>query len=415
MVNKSPLARPVGTLDALRDSIQKYGVIHPVSTTLDGQIVDGEQRMRIAKELRVPCPTQVVTTVIRGKDERTLSGIVREVLIRQHNESNKTMDEQIIYLADRYTADIIAAALGLTREYVYGVLETTPERRTVNGRTDTTVTTAVEPMPAEHEVLRYIPPPTTQQYEELRNSIRAQGQRVPILLTPDGKIIDGRARWQICRELGITPITEIVTTNPWEMALMVNAERFGDYWERMLLVAKLPIRKFPPGPGYMDVPPQEVACRLMRVPYGAARVVRRLANTGGQVILDAVMEGVIRLGTAARMLRELPPESWDAALTQIRNEYMQTGDAVKLPTRNSRDYRRYAPDDLPGARPFITPAQLRKIEDQLLAVQMLLAAEPILDTKISSDQAAHWEASLVAGRRHLGRVIRMLRERKENT
>lgn len=44
-------------------------------------------------------------------------------------------------------------------------------------------------------------------YEALRDDIAERGQIVPIIVTPDGEIVEGHNRMRACRELGIPPVT----------------------------------------------------------------------------------------------------------------------------------------------------------------------------------------------------------------
>ena len=46
-----------------------------------------------------------------------------------------------------------------------------------------------------------------EEYQNLKNSIKAHGLFEPIILGPGGEIIDGRHRWKACIELGIEPFT----------------------------------------------------------------------------------------------------------------------------------------------------------------------------------------------------------------
>ena len=47
------------TEQALRDSIRRFGVVVPVIVDQQGQVLDGNHRLRIARELGVDCPTKV--------------------------------------------------------------------------------------------------------------------------------------------------------------------------------------------------------------------------------------------------------------------------------------------------------------------------------------------------------------------
>lgn len=64
-----------------------------------------------------------------------------------------------------------------------------------------------------------------QQFADLVEDIRANGQQVPIVVC-DGAILDGRNRYAACQEAGVEPRTEDYTgDDPWTFAWSLNAER----------------------------------------------------------------------------------------------------------------------------------------------------------------------------------------------
>ncbi|WP_161780251.1 MT-A70 family methyltransferase [Ferriphaselus sp. R-1] len=80
------------------------------------------------------------------------------------------------------------------------------------------------------------------EYAALRKDIELRGQLMPII-TIDGQVIDGRARLQICKELGIEPIiTELgeSNTSPAEAAHSLNVlRRHLTTGERSILAAQM--------------------------------------------------------------------------------------------------------------------------------------------------------------------------------
>ena len=61
-------------------------------------------------------------------------------------------------------------------------------------------------------------------YLNIKHDINRHGQQEPILLL-DGKIIDGRIRYQICQELDVEPIVRHVTGDPRHIYLSCNVFR----------------------------------------------------------------------------------------------------------------------------------------------------------------------------------------------
>jgi len=58
-----------------------------------------------------------------------------------------------------------------------------------------------------HPVADAFPPPTEEELQGLFEDIKRNGVRVPIVLSADGRIVDGRCRYNICADLGIEPPT----------------------------------------------------------------------------------------------------------------------------------------------------------------------------------------------------------------
>lgn len=52
-------------------------------------------------------------------------------------------------------------------------------------------------------------PLSEEDYGKLRASIKAHGQYLPIIINPDGIILDGHHRYKVCRELQLEPKTEV--------------------------------------------------------------------------------------------------------------------------------------------------------------------------------------------------------------
>jgi ParB/Sulfiredoxin domain len=71
--------------------------------------------------------------------------------------------------------------------------------------------------------------PTPEEFERLKDDIRQHGLRVPVVLTSDGRILDGRTRVRACAELEIPCATRVATINemldPVSFVLSMNAAR----------------------------------------------------------------------------------------------------------------------------------------------------------------------------------------------
>lgn len=77
----------------------------------------------------------------------------------------------------------------------------------------------------EHKLANIIPPMSEEEYQELKEDIRANGLEVPIVLY-EGKVLEGRHRYRACQELGIKPrFKNYEGTQPLTYVISLNLKR----------------------------------------------------------------------------------------------------------------------------------------------------------------------------------------------
>lgn len=119
-------ALPAHIEDALRASIERFGVIVPVVRDQHGQIIDGHHRARIADELGVEYRTDTVAVA----DEDEAREIAQHLNTRRRHLSGEQLREHIVMLAQRATSagvgelsqNEIAQVAGVSQPYVSKVL-----------------------------------------------------------------------------------------------------------------------------------------------------------------------------------------------------------------------------------------------------------------------------------------------------
>ncbi len=422
----------------LRRSIELFGVIHPVLMTPGGEVIDGAARMEIATELGKPY--KVVISDTRAPID--IARWMQEDRLREADERTSAMSAQIVRLASEQTDGVgawseaaIAGSLGVSVDHVLHIMRRhlapsehdvrdlfpAKRRRSDGSIGDAAVTTVeVEPivaepepvtMPGLHPVYDYIPASTPEQRGTLRASLEKNGQRTPILLDQDGLIVDGRARWEILAEMGVTPETKTITTNPWVAALEANVARFPDVWDRVLILAKLPPRPSATQPNDMRPPTVAEAAQTFRVTTYIAKAMRLVVANGNDEVVQAVRDEVMKLGTALRLIREVPPEQWSARIAAMRATH-EVGAPVALPMDAGRSlvstYRR-------GRTDRVTVDTAETAIAALEALGMVLDGSEGLDPRITREQAGDLLSRLSTARRPLGRLTTMLKQRKETT
>lgn len=119
-------ALPAHIEDALRASIERFGVLVPVVRDQHGTTIDGHHRARIADQLGVKYRIDVVT--VAGEDEAR--EIAQHLNSRRRHLSGEQLREHIVMLAQRTTPsgvgelsqNEIAQVAGVSQQYVGQVL-----------------------------------------------------------------------------------------------------------------------------------------------------------------------------------------------------------------------------------------------------------------------------------------------------
>jgi hypothetical protein len=407
--------RPPGTEEALRDSISNIGVVNPILLDADtGDVIDGAQRSKIAADLgiryRVRSRRTANAAAARAAEQQTL---------RRNAERHESMREEVLRLGrlmgntglPRFTNEAISAALGLSEGYVQAVLENA--RQAV--LTEPEWTPPPPRMPEVHEALRLIPEVTDEQYAELKASIERDGQRVALVLDGHGQLVDGRARWRACMELGVQPTVKLVVGNAWKAALALNVDRFPDEMDRLRILGAIPGRNSPSTKDDLRPLPIPQAAEVFRVPYRLLKPFRIVHAAGHQELIDAVISGIVRPGSAVRIVREVPRDEWPAKIAALRRAHDQGAKMTRLPRE---------PDEIPVAitsnrmlrrHKYVTAMIISQLHDHLTALGVILDSTQGLDPAMTEEQAAHALSSLSTSRRHVGRLTTLLKERKEAT
>jgi ParB family chromosome partitioning protein len=119
-------ALPAHIEDALRASIERFGVLVPVAVDQHGTVIDGHHRRRIADELGVKY--RVDTVVVASDDEAR--EISRHLNSRRRHLSGEQLKEHIVFLAQQanpsgegaLSQNEIARVSGVDQSYVNRVL-----------------------------------------------------------------------------------------------------------------------------------------------------------------------------------------------------------------------------------------------------------------------------------------------------
>lgn len=170
-----------------------------------------------------------------------------------------------------------------------------------------------------HDLALLFPPMTDEELSDLRADISANGIQQPIAVWR-GSIIDGRHRYQICRELGIEPpIQEIDDdADPVRFVLSANMHRRHlNESQRGLIWADLrSIAGEESTNPYFSSLTREEAGGVLGVGTGTLTLSTRVVRNGAAGVKEAVRQGTLRVWDAAQMV-DRPHEVQEFAVRAV--------------------------------------------------------------------------------------------------
>lgn len=271
---------------------------------------------------------------------------------------------------------------------------------------------------------------------------------MPVALTPDGQLLDGRHRWRACQELGIEPKTEIITTNPWAYVVSMNLHRRHLSVSQLSMVgAKLALRKeggstkikvnvpagavrtildelvtpdvvetLPPVPPVADVPPtrDEVAGLLGVSPRNVSRA-RRLYEHGVPGLAPLVEEDRVNVGTAERITR-LSEEEQTVFVEEVRGGAdpfkvaPPDEERAKTPSRIAERENRKHQGRARDRYKYIRKEALEQVRASLYALGLLLENTEGLSPEITPEEIRQAYDDLSRVRPNLAKLMSLLKE-----
>jgi N6-adenosine-specific RNA methylase IME4 len=177
-----------------------------------------------------------------------------------------------------------------------------------------------------HTITEYaelVPPLTDEEYNSLKQSIKENGQQLPILVNNEGVVLDGHHRFKICDELKITPKhkTETFENKLYEKLFVIDSNlqrrQLNKFQRTELHLVRQPILKEiaeknqkagvkldtsglikPEGKDGVN----EKIGKLAKVGHDTVRKVKNIKEKGTKEIIDKVRSGQLSISYAAKMV-----------------------------------------------------------------------------------------------------------------
>ena len=206
-----------------------------------------------------------------------------------------------------------------------------------------------------HEAANFIPVMSEKEYNAVKSDIAAHGLREPIELY-QGKIIDGRNRYRMCRELGIEPATKDVTEevdkqgDPYSYVFSKNvSRRHLSSSQRAMFAIDANVKKHLASEAQARMKAGRAADPEQIFAQGrTADKIAALVGTNRQYIIDAekiakhssVLADKVRQGelTIAEAVKQIPPRM--SAPTQSRTPAQSSKSAARnIPSQSATTQR----------------------------------------------------------------------------
>jgi len=161
-----------------------------------------------------------------------------------------------------------------------------------------------------HQYCEMIPPMSKTEYARLKDSIKRKGLLVPIVLLSD-EILDGRHRYQACKELDFVPETVQYTgDDPFGYAVSLNAtRRHLNQSQRALLATNMAtLKQGEAGNGRkvetqirVSTPTIKQASKALGVSTTTIDAAKKLKSTATSSVIKAVENGSITINAAQKV------------------------------------------------------------------------------------------------------------------
>lgn len=239
----------------------------------------------------------------------------------------------------------------------------------------------------------------------------------PVVLAPDGALLEGRGRWRACQRNGALPVTRVErTTNPWVHVLTANLEAL----QALSMPARAMVLGHVPMVGRMGLrdrridepPPRRLLVELSGVTSTAIQRGQTIYQEGIPELIELVSEGAVPLGTATRVCHSDPKEQ-RRFVARVRAGENST--AAAKPSRR-HDPRPRKMNRAPVVRGrYVREAALQQLLDTFGSLGLLLESAEDLDPQVTPDEADVWLANLKRHHIAYSRITTLLRQRRDSS
>ena len=157
-----------------------------------------------------------------------------------------------------------------------------------------------------HADMNIMPRMTEGEYADLKRDILAHGQLEAIKVY-QGRIVDGRERYRVCMELGITPkmvVINAITGTVKELIVSLNAHRRHlTPSQKAMIAARLATSSVGTNQSSADVVKQDDAAAVCGVSVDSLQRAKAVLAFGNESLTEAVRDGRVEVANAANIAK----------------------------------------------------------------------------------------------------------------
>lgn len=181
-----------------------------------------------------------------------------------------------------------------------------------------------EPLQA-HPVADLFPLMEGSVYIALLEDMRQHGQREPVVLHPDGRILDGRNRYRACQEIGLPLSTITWDGNGTELNFVLSLNlhrRHLDESQRAMVAAKVANLKDGQQAASIEAAvTQPEAAEMLNVSRASVQRARKILEKGSPELIAGVEQGRVTVSAAARKCATHRSRKSHSAAQKAYNEF----------------------------------------------------------------------------------------------
>jgi hypothetical protein len=287
---------------------------------------------------------------------------------------------------------------------------------------------ASEPPPV-HEAAQLFPTGATNAdyirnlSRHMRNAGSHDPSRQPIVLTPDGQLLEGRGRWAACqvppRQLPITRIER--STNPWLYILSRHtAELMAlDVPKRSMIVGRVPARGMVGSPNEVnldDPPNRRVLAEISGLSTTSVQRAQTIYQYGIPELVELCIDGSVTPSMGMAIARHDKAIQLEFSKRVSHGEHPRT---VRIRMGLTGEQEEQEPEkplvrNHSSKHRYVKEHTIQQVVGMFSAVNLILDAAEGLDPSITPEEARTWLVDL--GRTHTAyrRITELLKQRKDS-